>query len=209
MQKILLVALLFAVVFATTARADDDWEEPEPPTDAEVKKMKVKELKAWLANRGLPCTDCFEKGDYVKTVKKNRGAKLLASKRPRKISKEPIEKQWKKVVEEMVEEEKVDAAVAKPFMKVIEGSFEQHVRKVSKQLHTEKHVIARTSLSEPYVLAMTKKVRSWLRWAKKEGVKKQDAIREKVDNDIKMFLTAVAVKNVNPMHEILDAKDEL
>jgi len=39
-------------------------------------------------------------------------------------------------------------------------------------------------------------------------VTKQDPIREKLDNEIKMFLTAVGADNVNPMYEKLNAKDE-
>ena len=134
---------------------------------------------------------------------------MLPSKRPRKINKDPLEKQWLVVVNELCDELKLDDKNRKPLLKRIESSFWEHTRSISKQLHAEKHVMAKTSLSEPYILAMSKKLRQLIKWVKEEDVTKQDLIKKKFDNEIKMFLTHVAVKNVNPMHETLDGKDEL
>eukprot|EP01059_Diplonema_ambulator_P036577 TRINITY_DN9166_c0_g1_i1.p1 TRINITY_DN9166_c0_g1~~TRINITY_DN9166_c0_g1_i1.p1 ORF type:complete len:214 (+),score=88.97 TRINITY_DN9166_c0_g1_i1:55-696(+) len=208
---VVLVLMVVLAVWVETVAADDDEfeDEPAPPSDAEVKKMKVKDLKGWMANRGLVCGDCFEKNDFVKFVKANREAKLLPSKRKRKVSKEPIDKQWKKVVEDVCQEENVDEKTCKPLVKVVGGSFEMHGRRVSKQLHKDIGDLAKTTFSEPYVAAGTKLIRDTLKWMVKTSTTSQDPIRKKIDNEIKMYLTAAGADNVNPMYEILHSKDEL
>lgn len=199
----LVLLLCSVVVFA------DDFEEPPPPTDKDIKKMKVKDLKSWLGDRGLECKDCFEKGDFTKMVKNNRDAKLLPSKRPRKVSKEPIADQWKKVVQEICAELKADEKQTKALSTVVHGSFEQHARRISKQLSVDQKEIAKISMGEPYFAAGAKIIKQTLNWMIKKKVTSQGKIRPKVDDRIKMYLTAVGAQNVNPMYDITKEKDEL
>ena len=42
--------------------------ETKEETAAKIKKMRVKELKGILADRGVDCVGCMEKEDYVKRV---------------------------------------------------------------------------------------------------------------------------------------------
>jgi len=207
-NRFLLIGAICALLLVSPARGEES-DEPPPPTDAKIKKMKIKELKAFISDRGLVCDDCFEKGDYIRFVKKNRDALLLPSKRPRKISKEPIADQWKKVVADLSTELSLDEKFSKPLSKVVASSFEQHARRISKQLHKEQHQLARTSLEDPFYAAMLKTLKQTANWQVKNSIVKQDPIRNKLDNEIKMFLTAVGADNVNPMYEKLAEKEEL
>ena len=42
--------------------------ESQEEMEAKIKKMRVKELKGILADRGVDCNGCVEKEDYVKQV---------------------------------------------------------------------------------------------------------------------------------------------
>ena len=125
------------------------------------------------------------------------------------MSKEPAEKQWKKITEELGSEMGLEAEALKKLAKVVSLSFEQHTRSVAKTMHTDKLVIARTSTTEPYVESMTRRIKAAAKWIKKENIVKQDAIRKRLDEPIKMFITQVAAKNPNPSYEHLSSKDEL
>ena len=83
-----------------------------------------------------------------------------------------------------------------------------HGRRVSKQLHKPQHELAKTSFEEPYVAAGQKILKQVVKWMAKNNIIKQDPIREKVDNSIKMYLTAVGADNVNPMVEKLNERDD-
>lgn len=201
------VALLLAMglVFVSAGGAKD----PPPPTEAEIKKMKIKALKEFMSDRDLTCSDCLEKSDFQRFVIAHREVKVIASKRPRKSTGEALEVQWKKVAQELCEEVAVDEKQCKALSAVVDSSFFQHGRTISKKIHRETSAIAKTSMNEPYFGAGAKILRSCLRWQKKNGVASQTKIRSRIDEPIKKFLTAVAADNVNPMYDILKEKDEL
>lgn len=49
-----------------------------PAADAEVKdysKLRVKDLKAILAQKGISCPECLEKADFVRKLEAERAAK--------------------------------------------------------------------------------------------------------------------------------------
>eukprot|EP01062_Namystynia_karyoxenos_P001994 TRINITY_DN10696_c0_g1_i1.p2 TRINITY_DN10696_c0_g1~~TRINITY_DN10696_c0_g1_i1.p2 ORF type:complete len:243 (+),score=110.86 TRINITY_DN10696_c0_g1_i1:91-729(+) len=208
-SAVLLVALVATAAFGRAAAAAADSEDPPPPTEAEVKRMKMKDLKSFLSDRGLSCPDCSDKNDFQRFALQNREKKILASKRPRKVSKEPLDVQWKNVAAEICAEQGLEEKACKPLLTVVQGSFEQHGRKISKQLHRELRDIVKTSMTEPYFGAGAKTIRQTVIWMKKTGQTSQGKIRPKIDNEIKKYLTAVAADNVNPMYEKIQEKDEL
>ncbi|KAJ9469663.1 hypothetical protein DIPPA_00123 [Diplonema papillatum] len=202
--KIFGIVVFMAVAMFAAADENNEEEAYVPPTEAEVRKMKIKQLKQFLEDRGLLCKDCFEKNDFQKFVLANREVKLLASKRPRKVKKEPLDTAWKKMALEVCEEVKAPEAQCKPFTKVVTGSFDMHGRKVSKQMHREVTLITKTSMGVPYAEAMSFLFRETLKWMVKNDITTQDAVREKLDTRIKMFVTECASDNPNPSYEFLE-----
>eukprot|EP00898_Chlorokybus_atmophyticus_P000416 jgi/Chlat1/1375/Chrsp119S01761 len=73
---LLLCALLLAASAsqaedATAAEDGAGSEQQAVPTAEELAGMKVKELKAFLAERGVECRGCAEKADYVKLAQES------------------------------------------------------------------------------------------------------------------------------------------
>jgi thioredoxin-disulfide reductase len=66
-RKVLISALALVLVYSCIASAQD--KEPE--------KMRLKELKKILADRGVKCVACLEKEDFVKRVKETAHLKVL------------------------------------------------------------------------------------------------------------------------------------
>jgi len=180
-----------------------------PLTEAQIKKMKMKALRDWMADRDLECSDCSEKSDFQRFVIANREAKVIASKQPRKSTGEALDVQWKKIAKELCEEVGNDEKQCKALTAVVDGSFFQHGRTIAKKIHRDQKEIAKTSMGEPYFQAGAKIIRGCLRWQKKNEIASQSKIRSRIDEPIKKFLTAVAADNVNPMYDILKQKDEL
>merc|ERR1712166_483441 len=67
MVRVAFAALALVLVFSCIASAQD--KEPE--------KMRLKELKKILADRGAKCVACLEKEDFVKRVKETAHMKVL------------------------------------------------------------------------------------------------------------------------------------
>lgn len=75
MILLLLAVLALILSAAPVVRADDEASPPlvegnadahdAPPTMADFKKMRVKELRAIVEDRGMECKGCAEKADYV------------------------------------------------------------------------------------------------------------------------------------------------
>jgi len=201
------VAMLLAMGLVCVSAGGKD---PVPPTEAEIKKMKIKALKAFMNDRDLTCGECSEVADFRRFVLVNREVKVVASKSSaRKSTGEALEVQWKKISQELCEEVGVDEKQCKALVAVVDSSFFQHGRTISKKIHREVSDITKTSMNEPYYGAGAKIIRSCLRWQKKNGIASQSKIRSRMDESLKKFLTAVAADNVNPMYDILKEKDEL
>ncbi len=47
------------------------------PTDEQIEKMRMKELKDFLQQRGFDCVGCAEKADWIQSVKQHRSAPVI------------------------------------------------------------------------------------------------------------------------------------
>jgi hypothetical protein len=68
----LITSLLFALLCLSAALT----------TDAEIESMTLKELRKFLSDRQLRCTDCVEKGHLVEFAKQNKDAEIRPPGKP-------------------------------------------------------------------------------------------------------------------------------
>ena len=64
-----------ALVLLASARAED-------VEEISCSKMKIKELRVFLADRGLRCDGCAEKADFVQMCEENKDAPLVKADEP-------------------------------------------------------------------------------------------------------------------------------
>jgi len=77
MRIIFIICILF--LFYVRQGLSNDQETNEI-SDGEISKMKIKDLRLFLADRGLECFGCAEKSDFVEMAKKNKHIPLIKQK---------------------------------------------------------------------------------------------------------------------------------
>lgn len=229
-MKIPYSALLFVIaitllVISTIVFAADLAMEEEPieiPNEKEVKKMKVKDLKTFLTDRGVPCEACTEKGDYVKKVLANLQTPLLPSKRKLKPKGEFWEF-WaglsKSVCNDAASKKNVDgsAAICDAVGAAVDSFFMQHGKRTAAKLKKKPANLLKTSVGEPYQGAGRRLIGKLVEHCLKSGSaggacassSKVTSLLEgnKVKNvDFQKWITNVGIENTNPMYEAMKDK---
>eukprot|EP00993_Chasmostoma_nieuportense_P003826 NODE_4526_length_774_cov_480.774343_g4367_i0.p1 GENE.NODE_4526_length_774_cov_480.774343_g4367_i0~~NODE_4526_length_774_cov_480.774343_g4367_i0.p1 ORF type:complete len:205 (-),score=52.39 NODE_4526_length_774_cov_480.774343_g4367_i0:97-711(-) len=172
-------------------------------SDAELRKMKIKDLKKFLSDRGVVCNDCFEKGDFVAKAIVSKSIDILPSKLPKQVNTEPIDKRWGKVATEVCDAITQLEGYCKALKSVVEGSFFQYGRKFKRELSVTEPHLAQVSFTDPYFKAGKLLLTKTVQYMVKENTKKNEQIRKKYENDFIPWLRDCALENTNTMYEIL------
>jgi hypothetical protein len=214
-----LLAVLVLACFASATKLEMEEEAVTPPTEAELKKMKVKELKGFLADRGVECASCTEKNDYVKEALKHLATPLLPSKRKLKPKGEFWEF-WGLLARSICEEGakkkgvKDAAAICEPVVAAVDSYFMQHGKRTAGKLKKKPAALLKTSVAEPYQGAgrrlLSRLVSHCIKTPaacsslnKVNDLMDKDAIK---GVDFNKWITNVGIENTNPMYEALKDK---
>lgn len=222
---VIAVTVTVLVIMSSTAvsAAGNLVMEEEPvhiPNENEVKKMKVKELKVFLADRGVACEACTEKGDFSKKVLENLQTPLLPSKRKLKPKGEFWEF-WATLSQSVCSDAAAkkgnvdDAeAICSAVGSATDTFFMQHGKRTANKLKKKPANLLKTSVGEPYQGAGRRLIGKLVQHClTKAGAcasaSKVSALLEgnTVKNvDFQKWITNVGIENTNPMYETMKDK---
>jgi hypothetical protein len=194
-------------------------------TEADFKKMKIKQLKTFLDERGLSCDGCEEKDEFVRMAIKNINAPVS---KPATKSGVPEGTLWSVlsgVAKELCEQSATNKGVAAESKETIcsaitsatENVFMQYGKRTATKLRKKPEALLKTSWGEIYQQAGRKlltKVAGYCFHAKNAGKCSSSGNVQamlEVDGKIKgvellKYLTNVGIENTNTMYEAIKDK---
>ena len=193
-------------------------------TEADFKKMKIKQLRSFLEDRGLNCADCQEKADFVTFCTKNAHVPVLSHKQKIPLPEGTFWDVWADVAKTTCEEmaDKKGSAAAKenvcPAIRVAtESLFMQHGKRTANKLKKKPDALKKTSWGEPYQGAGRRMMANLLTYCLEEANNAKCSSSSKVQPlmedkrkvkgvDFILWITNVGIENTNPMYEILKGK---
>ncbi|EAN87732.1 hypothetical protein C3747_189g66 [Trypanosoma cruzi] len=215
----LLVLLLMA--FMVTATAAE-------LTEADFKRMKIRELRDFLEDRGLTCPDCQEKADFARYAYQNRDKKPTSEQGKREVPNAPFWEVWrdiaKEVCEEAVKKRGLDVSaepqseVCSALAYVTESFFLQHGKRTAGKLRKKPEALLKTSFKAVYYdagrvllgrladhcLASAGNQNTCSSMSKLMALTEESKIA-----DLAKWMTNVGIENTNPMYEFIDQRDDL
>lgn len=210
-----IIATLLSVS-ATSANADDM---------PNFKKMKVKEIKAWMKDYGLSCPDCTDKESLVTFCEKNAKAKPKAVR-----VKAPTDKTFwdawadnaKEICTAQVAKTNAGDAGAKvcDSIKVAtEAFYMQHGKRTANKLRKKPEALLKTSYGEIYYGAgkriLTRLVKHCLASKNVKDCQSSSHVQSLMENEkvsgapFVVYMTNIGIENTNPMYDILKDKKGL
>ena len=216
---------------ATSTSADPA--QPPKTTVEQLRKMKVKELRRWLADRDKICNnvDCPEKADLVRFAEKWIDSPVNPAKIKKPLPDKPFWEAWAEVARDIcmqkaggdsADEEKTK--VCKNIAKAVDTTFMMHGKRTATKLKKKPDALLKTSWGEIYHDAgkklMTKLAAHCLSNAntdcansgKIEKLIEDDGKKKVAGLALIKFITNVGVENTNTMFEALEdsnLKEEL
>lgn len=198
-------------------------------TEADFKKMKVKDLRRFLQDRGLSCDDCQEKGDLVKMAFANQDKPAGPSAtKDREVPQTTFWDAWSEEVKKQCEElttKRDQDPTAEPYASVCsavsmatESFLMQHGKRVAAKLKKTPANLLKTSYKHVYYDAgmvifrrlIDKCLASPAMRSKCESLGfVTDTMENKDVADFIGWVTNVGIENTNPMYEILEEGGDL
>jgi len=185
-------------------------------TEADIKKMKVKDLKQFCIDRDEECKECVEKSDYI-------NAALRVMKKKPNLSKTdggagfsgpaPTGKLWEvwsTFADEVGKEQGLNERQIKVVSQVVEDFFMQHGKSTANKLKKTPADVLKTSLKSPYYAVGRKHLVAVCKFAAKKGEQlKSNDVRKAYEKVFIPWMTNVGIENTNPMYEWIKVRDEL
>ncbi len=194
-------AFLACVIVAATAKQ---------VTEAELKAMKVKQLKSFLDERGIICKECQEKADFVRKALKHMNDKVVNAAPPKvEVPTVPLWEAWAGFASQECKTLGGKDDVCDSVKNAVESAFMQHGRRTATNLKKKPSDILKTSVHEPYHAAGRRIVKALSRFAMKNSVTSLAKLQAKFEKKFIPWMTNVGIENTNPMYEALKEKDEL
>lgn len=203
----MLSIILASLILVSFANAE------ETLTDADFKKMKIKQLKRFLLDRGVECHGCVEKSDFVrlavqhaKTALKNPGGRI-----PSELPTDPLWDVWAKKADELCQRllstEQKENKFCNSLSNVVDSVVMKYAKRYQKELKVEKQQLMKYTLTEPYQEAGLKRIQKVIKWMGKTNTKSQKDIEGQLEEPLQSWLRDCSLQNINTMHDTL--KDEL
>jgi hypothetical protein len=217
--RVAAICALLAIVFIGTVRAAD-----ATLTEADFKKMKIKDLKKFLDDRGADCKGCEEKSEFIREALKVAATPVQPSKVKTEIPKVPFWDAWATIAHEVCEQTADIKKVADVDVKTntcnaiktaTDSVFMQYGKRTATKLRKKPEALLKTSFGEIYQSAgkkmFTKLAGYCFRHQKKCAT--ASLVQDLMENDDKVkgvrfitYLTNVGIENTNPMYETLKDK---
>ncbi|KAG5492534.1 hypothetical protein JKF63_01112 [Porcisia hertigi] len=197
-------------------------------TEADFKKMKVKDLRAFLVDRGLECAGCQEKSDFVRMAYQHRDTNPLGSAKKREIPNQKFWEAWSDIAKQECQKSvarRGNDADSEPFSTIcdtirsaVDSYLMQHGRRVANQLKKTPHHLLQTSFKDVYFEAGSRLFQTLADYclaspSSQEACRSFGSVMSAMDGssgaDFKMWTTNVGIENTNPMYEIIDGRDDL
>lgn len=197
-------------------------------TESDFRKMKVKDLRTFLSDRGLECTGCQEKSDFVRMAYQYRNLNPAGSPEKRAVPAKKFWEAWADIAQTECENAvklRSNDPTTEPFKSVCstihaatDSYLMQHGRKVATQLKKTPHHLLQTSFKGIYFEAGSHLFQMLADYclaspAAQENCQSLGAVISAMDGacgaDFKMWTTNVGIENTNPMYEIIDTRDDL
>lgn len=192
-------------------------------TEADFKKMKIKELRQFLDDRNLQCPDCQEKQDFVKFCTKHASAPVVSSTTTKAATPDdgkPLWEAWSAIAKTLCEEAADKKSVGKKdticnaITQATDSVFMLHGKRVAAKLKKKPDALKKTSWGEPYNQAGRKMLSNLINYCLEEKNQAQCSSASNVQPlmedkkkikavDFVLYLTNVGIENTNPMYEIL------
>ena len=216
--KPLILLLLVAIAVAAAAKL---------MTEADFKKMKIKELKAFLEERGITCKECQEKSEFVSMAVANAGKPTIASVPSKKeVPKGALWEVWGGIASEKCAEAATKSSIgdaSKDICSAVatatESVFMQYGKRTASKLKKDPSALLKTSFAEPYHGAgrrlLGRVITHCFKPANRKACSSASRVQPlmenaKIEADFVSYLTNVGIENTNPMYEALKGKhDEL
>ncbi|KPA86016.1 hypothetical protein ABB37_00296 [Leptomonas pyrrhocoris] len=190
--------------------------------------MKVKDLRIFLSDRGLECSGCQEKSDFVRMAHQYRSLNPAGSAEKRAVPAKKFWEAWADIAHAECEKAvrlRSNDPTTEPFKSVCstlrsatDSYLMQHGRKVANQLKKTPHHLLQTSFKDIYFEAGSHLFQILADYclaspAAQENCQSLGAVMSAMDGacgaDFKMWTTNVGIENTNPMYEIIDTRDDL
>lgn len=219
-MRLRFAAFLIVVLAVTLASAG--------MTEADFRKMKVKDLRTFLSDRGLECAGCQEKSDFVRMAYQHRDTNPAGSAKKRDIPDKTFWAAWGEVAKSECQKavtRRGNDPAAEPFASICgtiqaaaDSYLMQHGRRVANQLKKTPQHLLKTSFKDVYFEAgshLFQRIADYCLAspASQEKCQSLGSVMSSMDGasgaDLKMWTTNVGIENTNPMYDIIDARDDL
>ncbi|KEG09520.1 hypothetical protein DQ04_05091060 [Trypanosoma grayi] len=197
-------------------------------TEGDFKRMKIKDLRTFLEDRGLSCPGCQEKADFVRVAFQNRDKKPLSDQGKREVPNAPFWDVWrdnaKNICVEAAVKRGLDAS-AKPqsdicetLAYVTESFFMQHGKRTATKLRKKPEALLKTSYKGVYYDAgklLLERMADYclVSAANRETCSSVGSLMSVMEGskvaDLTKWMTNVGIENTNPMYEMLEQRDDL
>ncbi|KAG5466151.1 hypothetical protein LSCM4_01293 [Leishmania orientalis] len=219
-MKLFRAAVLITVLAVTLVSAT--------MTESDFKRMKVKDLRAFLLDRGLECAGCQEKSDFVRMAYQHRDKNPVGTAKKREIPNKKFWEAWsdiaKKECEQAVKRRGNDAT-AEPFSTICDTIYSaadsylmEHGRRVANQLKKTPQHLLKTSFKDVYFEAGCHLFRTLADYclaspSSQKACQSLGSVMSAMDGssgaDFKMWTTNVGIENTNPMYDIIGEHGDL
>lgn len=197
-------------------------------TEQDFKKMKIKDLRTFLDERGLTCVGCQEKSDFVRMAYANQDTPVVGGVSKREVPDKKFWEAWsetaKQICGEAVTKRGSDPAT-EPFVsvcdtveKATDAFMMQHGKRTATRLKKTPDNMLKTSYKDVYYEAGVRLFRKLVNYclassdmqAKCESLGfVMNAMEGGEVGGFQSWVTNVGIENTNPMYEIIDDQDDL
>eukprot|EP00742_Colponemidia_sp_Colp-10_P013341 GILJ01015069.1.p1 GENE.GILJ01015069.1~~GILJ01015069.1.p1 ORF type:complete len:221 (+),score=47.72 GILJ01015069.1:87-665(+) len=187
--------------------------------------MKIKEIKAWMQEYGLACSDCSDKDSLVQFCIKNAKATPKAV-RPKVPAGKTFWDAWADNAKEICDAQVAKTGAGEEGAKVCDAIrlatdsfFLQKGKQVAGKLKKKPEALLKTSYSEIYYDAtrriITRLTKHCLSSGNIKSCQSSSAVQTLMEKEkvagapFVMYMTNIGIENTNPMYDILKDKQGL
>lgn len=197
-------------------------------TESDFRKMKIKDLRTFLSDRGLECVGCNEKGDFVRMAYQSRDVNVVGSAKKREVPNQSFWDAWSEVAKVECEKsvsrrgsdplEEPFSTVCHTIQLAADSFLLQHGKRVANQLKKTPAALLKTSFKDIYYDAGCQLFQRLANQclaspSSQEKCSSLGHVMNIMESDsavnFKSWTTNVGIENTNPMYEIIDARDDL
>ncbi|CAJ1034559.1 Degradation arginine-rich protein for mis-folding, putative [Leishmania lindenbergi] len=219
-MKAFFITVLVAILAATLVSAG--------MTESDFKKMKVKDIRAFLMDRGLECIGCQEKSDFVRMAYQHRDKSPIGSAKKREIPSKKFWEAWSDIAKQECQnavKRRGNDADAEPFSIICDtihsaadSYLMQHGRRVANQLKKTPFHLLETSFKDVYYEAGLHLFQTLADYclaspSSQTACQSLGSVLSTMDGssgaNFKVWTTNVGIENTNPMYDIIGEHADL